>query len=225
LLPVSNLQHNDGIESELFQLKDYLPFNYENAINASQQLATIIDELEYICRVIHPSQKNYSVFGHEIRNLLILACTEVEAQLRGIYLSNCATLAKSLTMKEYCSLNQLLSLHQYAINYSLYPWLDNFRPFQSWGLQNQTQLTWYQAYNSVKHDRENQFESANLKNVLDAIAAVAVLLFAQYGERMPFNRELIGDFFNFVEVPQWDVNQCYLPPRKGDSWRPIKTLS
>jgi hypothetical protein len=228
LLPISNLmktQRIDGIESELFQLQDYLPLNYETAISATHQLATLIDELEYICRMIHPSQKNFAVFGHEIRNLLILACTEVEAQLRGIYVPNSNTSKKSLTMKEYCSLNKVLSLDKYAVFYSLYPWLDNFRPFQNWGLQNQTQLTWYQAYNAVKHDRENEFESANLENVLEAIAAVAILLYAQYGEKLPFRRELIGDFFNFVEVPKWDINQYYLPPHKGESWRPTKALN
>jgi hypothetical protein len=41
-------------------------------------------------------------------------------------------------------------------------------------------VTWYQAYNAVKHDRDVHFKKATLVNVLDAVAGLLVILFAQF---------------------------------------------
>ena len=40
---------------------------------------------------------------------------------------------------------------------------------------------WYQAYNFVKHDRQYWFKLANFKNVLYSVSGVFVILFAQFG--------------------------------------------
>ena len=41
-------------------------------------------------------------------------------------------------------------------------------------------LEWYQAYNQPKHDRLNNFEQANLKNLIDAYSGLCVLLSSQF---------------------------------------------
>jgi hypothetical protein len=52
------------------------------------QLHALIGQLEQICRVVHPTSDNFSAFGHEIRNVLILACTESEAHWKNILKAN-----------------------------------------------------------------------------------------------------------------------------------------
>ena len=44
------------------------------------QLHAFVEELDEICRVIHPEGDNLRTYGHATRNVLILACTEVEAR-------------------------------------------------------------------------------------------------------------------------------------------------
>lgn len=41
-------------------------------------------------------------------------------------------------------------------------------------------MKWYQDYNSVKHDRDNKFKLASLNNLVKAISAVRIILYAQY---------------------------------------------
>ena len=44
-----------------------------------------------------------------------------------------------------------------------------------------TDLSWYADYNAVKHNREEEFERANLLCAFQALSAVAVMLVAQFG--------------------------------------------
>ncbi len=41
-------------------------------------------------------------------------------------------------------------------------------------------MKWYQAYNTVKHNRHDAFESASLENVLSAMGGVLAILFSQF---------------------------------------------
>lgn len=207
------------LHAEVMQLRDYLPIHYENALAGVTQLSLLINELKNICRTVHPSPQNFNVYGNEIRNVFILTCTEVEAQLRGIFNANRRIPKEKTTMKDYSLLNEHLRLGAYNVFFNLYPWLDWYTPFESWGLDApESTLPWYQAYNKVKHDREGEFNQANLHNLLNAIAGLAVILIAQYGERIPLWRDLIGQFLSFPSQPGWDVHEHYLPPHIGEEW-------
>lgn len=65
--------------------------------NANSQLAGLMQFLSTICRTIYPKSKldesgtevgNLATYGHDIRNGMLLACTEVEAQLKGVLRAN-----------------------------------------------------------------------------------------------------------------------------------------
>ncbi|MET3762212.1 hypothetical protein [Sphingomonas sp. UYEF23] len=55
---------------------------------AQNQLGALIANLRAIIRVVQPTPATLLVYGHEIRNLLILAATEVEMHWRGILHAN-----------------------------------------------------------------------------------------------------------------------------------------
>lgn len=72
------------------------PEIYEQEIAiAKGQLVSLISRLQQICQTIHPTLATYQTYGHEIRNLLILACTEIEAQWKGILKANGAVAEKT----------------------------------------------------------------------------------------------------------------------------------
>jgi hypothetical protein len=104
-------------------------------------------------------------------------------------------------------------------------------PFLSW--KSSGPLTWYQAYNQSKHSRHAEFRKANLENLLNAVAALVVLLSSQFRnqdftprsdvlttnpERPREGEPAIGEFF-YVEYPSdWAEIELY-----SFDWLELKT--
>ncbi len=145
--------------------------------SATGQLHALIQQLEQICRVVHPKETNLQAYGHEIRNVLILACTELKSQWKAILEAHNAP-AKNTT--HYTKLSAPLKLAEYAVEFPYYPWMPERRPFQGWQ-HGTTDLPWYGAYNDVKHNRDGKFALASLHNAFEALTAFFIMLCAQYG--------------------------------------------
>ena len=176
------------------------------------QLHALIGQLEQICRVVHPVARNYKAFGHEIRNVLILACTEVEAQWKGILKANSVNVNRAST-NLYVKLAKPLKLAAYTVNLTYYPWLPPIAPFRGWkesGSPSQD-LRWYQAYNQSKHDRESKFDQATLQHALHAVAGCFVILCAQYGDFPLRGPEALRAFFQLITSPTWSPKEIYTP--------------
>ena len=184
------------------------------------QLMALRYQLESVFRVIHPVETNFSAFGHEIRNILILAATEVEAHWKGILNAHGA---RGSSTHDYVKLAQALKLREYAIRIPFYPWLEPIRPFEGWVLSETPtkNLSWYDAYQAVKHDRENQFERATLLNSLKAVCGCAVMLFAQFGTSGFHYRNEINSFFDVEEAPAWHPSETYSLAQEG---MPLKAV-
>ena len=91
---------------------------------------------------MQPSTKTLDVYGHEIRNLLILAATEVEMHWRGILTANGSSTSKFNT-NEYIKLADALRLVDYAITFLDFPDLQLIRPFAGWSKADPTKsLGW-----------------------------------------------------------------------------------
>lgn len=186
--------------------------NAENTKTISTgQLDALIQELKNICRVIHPVPENFNAYGHEIRNLLIIACTEVEAQWKSILKANNA---KAKTRFEYAKLSDALKLREYKVSLPWYPWLEPVSPFSNWRPTEDGQkqdLPWYDAYNAVKHDREGAFAKGTLEHAISALAGCFVMLCAQYGHQFARTKDNAGDaFFLLLDLPTWAPNELYL---------------
>lgn len=95
--------------------------------SASGQLHALIQQLEQICRVVHPEEANFQTYGHEIRNVLILACTELESQWKAIL---GAHKARADNTTDYVKLCAAMKLADYAVEFPYYPWMPERRPFQ-----------------------------------------------------------------------------------------------
>ena len=180
--------------------------------SASGQHHALIQQLEQICRIVHPEGSNLQTYGHEIRNVLILACTELESQWKAI-LGAHKTPAENTT--HYVKLCPAMKLAKYAVDFPYYPWMSECRPFDGW--KNGTKdLSWYGAYNNVKHNRDDNFPQASLNNAFQALAGFFVMLCAQYG----WDFALTGDaasraFFRLKAYPEWSLSEYYVPPYIG----------
>lgn len=191
---------------------------FEKQISISKgQLVSLVNRLEDIFQTIHPCVETFSAYGHEIRNLLILACTEVEAQWKGILATHNYPVTKHTT-NDYVNLKSALRLDEYSVTLPFYPWLPKAHPFKKWEKSNPTQsLEWYSAYNQIKHDREEHFDKAQLKHAMNAVCACYIMLFAQYGgAESRKGRQEISNFFNIVDFPNWCPSEVYTYPYKSE---------
>lgn len=211
------------IQKKFFN-KIYFPSDKYSIVSTLNQLSILTNSLNLIFQTVQPDEKNLEVYGYNIRNLLILACTEVETQLKGILVSNEYKLkSKTLSTKDYSILKNILKLDQYKVKLEYFPRLDAFSPFNKWSEEDPTKtLTWYNDYHAVKHDRENDFNKSTLTNAINAISAIAILFYAQFGEQQDYWREHIGGFFNIIEKPNWSIEEKYIPPIKGADWEANK---
>lgn len=174
---------------------------------SASQAAVLATEIARICRTVHPQGRNLKSYGNDTRNLLILACTEVEMHCRGVLLANQYPNEKPTIEDAKTALRDVLRLHEYRVSFPAYPWLSSFAPFDGW--QHGKSLDWWSAYNGVKHNRENEFQKATLKNVFSAVAANVVLLVAQFGGAGYGRETELSRFIKLDSKPSWEIRLRY----------------
>jgi hypothetical protein len=76
----------------------------------------------------------------------------------------------------------------------------DLQPFFGWAISPYQSPYWWKPYNGVKHNRLKKYKDANLKNVLNSLAALYILeqYFAKY----------IGDRDKDIDVPN-DVSKLF----------------
>lgn len=188
-------------------------------VSAIEQMENLLNHLEEVFRFVHPAPDNFDAYGTEIRNLLILACTEVEAQCKGILTANHTTPAQRFfTTTDYVVLLRPLKLDGYDVSLSRYRNLPPVAPFKSWNQQQPTgSLPWYDAYNKTKHDREGHLRDATLRHVVSAVGALPILIAAQFG-KSAFDDHDVKKTFKFESHATWGYRDYYYYPIKGESW-------
>lgn len=193
-------------------------------IHAIEHAEILIEDLRDIARVVYPSPKTAKAYGARIRDLLMRACTEVEAQCKAVLKANNYVKLDSkgkkskrdLDMSDYALVVEPLGLEVFTVEALRFPDYPKISPFKDWP---ETSLSWYQAYNRTKHNREEAFEDASLENAISAVAAVFVLLAAQYGWR---RTSAIQDrFFGLVEVPDWEASERFYPPGPSGAYTSV----
>jgi hypothetical protein len=159
---------------------------------------------------IEPVSTNLDIYGHKIREVLILACTEVEYLFRQFLEENkYGWKPENHGTKDYVTCRDIFRLNEYAVELEFYPDLGPFKPFHGWDDSKSTQsLDWYAAYNGVKHNRGLNFERASLKQLIESLAAIHILLECQYGS------DIVTDFksvFKTTARPEWGLNYLFAP--------------
>jgi hypothetical protein len=194
------------------EIHQALAINEYTQRRAEQSLRILIEKLDEILLYIEPSQIGLQTYGHKSRELLILACTEVEnlwAQYMRI--ANAIPAGRTFTTNDYIKLLSPLHLHQYIISCKLISNTYSVNPFGLWNLTNPTQsLAWYNAYNKTKHDREQYFYEATLENCIHAIAAVIVLFCVRHG---PFSLIEGGSTLAGLFVQHFDITLANPDPK------------
>lgn len=195
---------------------NYVGDGFHQDIRAYQAIQTSLDDLLY---VVEPSTTNFASYGQKIRELLILACTEVEYLLLRVLIENGYKKKQSYSTADYINCLPILKLNEYSAILGQYPNLKTFSPFSLWDTAQPTRsLEWYDAYNSVKHNRGGNLKNANFKNLLDAISAIHILIEAQYGKDVfdKFRQYTnANSIFESTSRPSWNCTDIVAPVFSG----------
>lgn len=205
----------------------------------------IQEDLKKLFEFVEPSDNNCSTYSFRIHELLMRTCIEVETNFKAILKENIFNpifnsgsrqgqprTEKYWNINDFKKVNKTHHLDDYSIEFPFWKGTKNIRePFVEW--KSNGNLTWYQAYNSAKHDRLNNFEQANLDNLLNAFSGLCVLLSAQFRhvdfQPGPDNLQAqgynyfgggfgIGDYLMVDYPDDWSEDEMY-----SFDWTQLKT--
>lgn len=195
---------------------NYINDSFHQDIRAYRNIQGALDAL---FDMLEPNQSNFNSYGHKIRELLILACTEVEYLLLKVITENGYEQKDIYRTSDYVACLDALRLGSFKAELIQYPSIKTFAPFQGWSKESPTKsLPWYDAYNAVKHNRGDNIAKANFEHVLDAVAAIHILLEAQYGiDIFSKWKQYSEDRSLFITVtsPSWEPNEVAVPIFEG----------
>jgi hypothetical protein len=132
------------------------------------------------CEYIEPADSNSSCYSHRLYELLLRASTEFESACKE-YIKAAQIDAAKLRKPGDGAFAELAGA---PINVwtevQLTTWSPSsrwWRPFEGW-TKSPRELTWYGAYNIVKHNRVAEFPRASLTNVVEAMGGLFLTLMA-----------------------------------------------
>lgn len=142
-----------------------------------QALRLLLERLDDLLLYIEPDVSGLVSYSHKTRELLLLACTELENSWKHyMALSGVTPQAQNYTTNDYVRLRKPLHLSDYEIRLRPFAALDPVKPFKDWDPARPTaSIPWYDAYNKTKHDRTTHFSGATLRNCIDAVIANVVM--------------------------------------------------
>ena len=184
-------EFSDGKYADGGRARYITHFDYSNKPSSyTRPFLLLQKDLLELFNYIEPGEGNLTAFSFRIQEMLVRTCIEIESNFKAIIsLNKYKKKISSLTMKDYFLVDKSHFLSDYSAKYPY--WVGNLmtadrKPFASWKSpidpKSPWSLSWYKAYNTTKHDRANSLHLATFENLLDAFAALTILLSAQYLE-------------------------------------------
>ena len=139
---------------------------------------------------------NSECFSNEFIKQYQAICSEIDVILKSICKENNSNANK---MEQYTS--EILNIWSGIIQQKVKMKDIELQPFLNWSSQPQYKSPdWWTPYNKVKHERLSNYKKANLKNTLNALAALYILEL--------YFVKFIGDRDNVRDVPN-DVSKLF----------------
>lgn len=185
-----------------------LNFDIPTLYRSKRNLSILIQKLQEILLFVEPTHECLNTYSHKIKELLILACTELENSFKFYEFGN------NQRTSDYVNLLNFVDLSKYKI--SLVGYVNSFKvcPFENWSSKDPTKsLPWYDAYTKLKHNSDKHFALATLNNCINAIVANIVMFVVRYSVRYLYTdndlfSNLISTSFNFLVEESFDF---YIP--------------
>jgi hypothetical protein len=134
-------------------------------------------DLAIVSRFVEFTKANFATYSIEHVHLLLAAASEVDVVMKQ-YCGLLAPQESCVNIKEYRHIVHEKRPQLSTSSASLPRFGLVLTPWESWG-RNRSPL-WWVDYNRVKHRRSEYFSKAHLKNVLNAVGGLFLLLVMYY---------------------------------------------
>lgn len=138
-------------------------------------------DLERLSRYVEFDQQNFRCFGIEIARLLLACGAEIDVVCKQI----CQTVVPGSTAANiHAYRDEIVAAHPKipVFEVTLPRFGLTLRPWDEWKKSDGVPF-WWTAYNKTKHERNTAFHRANLKNTLNAVAALFVVVLYLYRDK------------------------------------------
>ena len=145
-----------------------------------QAFELCVKDLDTALEYVEAHNQNLDIFSHRFYELLLRSCTEFESLAKTLLSAHGTDLKDNASIKDYfplAGMYRLADCHVFATRWNPVPL--GISPFADWTSPTEGP-SWYRAYNRVKHSRRANFGNASLRNVLNAVSAVMILLVQAY---------------------------------------------
>ena len=130
-------------------------------------------DVDKLTRYIEFTEDNYSTYSVELVRLFLSICSEVDVVMKEL----CAIASpssKPSNIDAYkkvikAEIPSLITESAISSKFGFY-----FKPWEKWETATGNP-DWWKQHNNVKHQRNNFYSQANLKNVLEALAALYIV--------------------------------------------------
>lgn len=130
------------------------------------------NDISQFSRFLEIAESNFSSYSIELGRILFAAASEIDVvakkycqKIEPNFTADNIGNYKTIITKHYPDFNTI-KVHLPRFGLTLTPW-------NKW--RTDTQPLWWRAYTKVKYERHEHFAEANLKNALNAVAALYVL--------------------------------------------------
>jgi hypothetical protein len=178
-------------------------------------LLAIEGDLERLSRFIEFDERNFDCFSVEISRILLASGAETDVVCKQI----CKKLnPRSSADRIYPYQNEILAS---------YPTIPDFKvllprygltltPWSNWNSPNNPP-DWWTAYNKIKHHRDAEYHQANLRNALNGVCGLFVIVLylykekAEEGELLPHTQILHVEEDRFAGITHsgYTLGICY----------------
>ena len=137
------------------------------------------EDLINLSRYIEFTDDNFSTYSTELASLLLSAGSEIDVVAKQI----CLKLKKNSKANNILQYgNQIAasipSIGEFKISLPKYGL--ELRPWANWSVKPRKNPYWWKSYNNVKHQRHTHYKEASLKNTLNAIGGLFILVLYLY---------------------------------------------
>ena len=161
-----------------------LDFTVSEAYRAKRSLGILVEKLQELLLYVEPSEEGLKSYSHRARELLFLACSDLECNLKRYNFKN------NERMNDYIQILDYIDLSKYKLSLVGYSNPYKCCPFENWKKKEPSKsIPWYYAYNQIKHNIDANFHLATLENCINAIAANIILFAVRYSPRYIYEKD------------------------------------
>jgi hypothetical protein len=151
------------------------------------------DDIQRLARFIEFDAKNFECYSLEIARILLASSSEVDIVCKQLCLHfNPTSKANNINHHRDELVAAIPNLPDFQVlirrhSLTLTPWVE-------WHDKSGVPY-WWTAHNKVKHERHSHYQQANLKNALNAVSALFVLLLYLYKTDAEKGRLVSSEFW------------------------------